>query len=52
MKCTFINGGKMNKELYFKRRANLKIALRRARSLEFKQLYVSKIIELDKMYRS
>jgi len=42
----------MNKELYFKRRANLKTALRQAQSLEFKQLYVSKIIELDKMYRS
>ena len=42
----------MNKKLYFKRRANLKTALRQAKSLEFKQLYVSKIIELDKMYRS
>ena len=42
----------MNKELYFKRRANLKTALRQAQSLEFKQLYVSKIIELDKMYGS
>ena len=42
----------MNKELYFKKRANLKTALRQAQSLEFKQLYVSKIIELDKMYRS
>ena len=42
----------MNKKLYFKRRANLKTAIRKDKSLEFKQLYVSKIIELDKMYRS
>ena len=42
----------MNKELYFKRRANLKTAIRQAKSLEFKQVWVSKTIELDKMYRS
>ena len=42
----------MSKKLYFKRRANLKIAIRKAKSLEFKQLYVSKIIDIDKMYRS
>ena len=42
----------MNKELYFKRRANLKTAIRKAKSLEFKQVWVSKTIELDKMYRS
>ena len=42
----------MNKELYFKRRANLKTAIRQAKSLEFKQVWVSKTIELDKMYRN
>ena len=42
----------MNKELYFKRRANLKTAIRQAKSLEFKKVWVSKTIELDKMYRS
>jgi len=42
----------MNKELYFKRRAHLKTAIRKSRSLEFKRLWVSKTIELDKMYRS
>ncbi len=35
----------MNKELYFKRRANLKTAIRQAKSLEFKQVWVSKTIE-------
>ena len=42
----------MNKELYFKRRANLKAAIRKSYSLEFKKIWINKLIELDKMYRS
>ena len=42
----------MNKELYFKRRANLKSAIRKSYSLEFKKIWINKLIELDKMYRS
>ena len=42
----------MNKELYFKRRANLKAAIRKSYSLDFKKIWINKLIELDKMYRS
>ena len=42
----------MNKKLYFKRRANLKAAIRKSYSLDFKKIWINKLIELDKMYRS